>query len=288
MWAPDAYTVPGEPLPARRLPKWHLYRYVNCTMQNTENAPSTVKSADRVLTLFELLGTYGREMSHTEISDALGIPKSSLTQLLRNMTARNWLAYAPTSKGYSLGTAFTRLAKRVGQPRDLVACAGPVLAQLTAQTAESSAMNLLKGDMAEVAATVLGPQRLVSHMRLGDVAPLYATSGAKVILAFLPTEMQEDYLERVKFEPATPATIGSIRALRKQLREIRETGLAFSFDEWTPGITGMARPVLSPTGEVLGSINVALPSVRFNDKLRATVAEALVLAVETIANQIRG
>lgn len=260
--------------------------YVNCIMPNAETVPSTVKSADRVLTLFELLGAWGREMSHTEISDALGIPKSSLTQLLKNLTGRGWLSYSHASKGYSLGTAFTKLARRVGQPQNLANVAGPVLAQLTAQTSESSAVNVLKGDVAEVVATVLGPQRLVSHMRLGDVAPLYATSGAKVILAFLPAEMQEEYLRHVSFQSITPSTIRSAQALRAQLRDIQRERIAFSFDEWTPGITGIARPVLSTTGDVLASINVAVPSVRFNAKVRTMVADALLRAVEAVQGQM--
>ena len=254
----------------------------------TTSLPGTVKSADRVLTLFELLGNWGREMSHTELADALGIPKSSLTQLLRNMVGRGWLSYSPASKGYSLGDAFARMARRAGQAVDLASVAGPVLAELTARTAESSALNLLKGDLAEVAATVLGPQRLVSHMRLGDLAPLYATSGAKVILAFLPAEMQDDYVCRVKFEPATPATIRTVRALKAQLRTIRQEGLAYSREEWTPGITGMARPVLSASGEVLGSVNVAMPSVRFNDATRARVDDGLLHAIEAIRQAMAG
>lgn len=225
-------------------------------------------------------------MSHTEIAEALGIPKSSLTQLLRNMTGRGWLAYSPVSKGYSLGTAFTKLARRVGQSQDLVSLAGPVLAQLTAQTSESSAMNVLKGDTAAVVATVLGPQRLVSHMRLGDAAPLYATSGAKVILAFLPVEVQEDYLRRVTFEPATPRTIRSADVLREQLKVIRKERLAYSFDEWTPGITGMARPIMSAEGDVLASLNVAMPSLRYNETVRMLVADALRQAVDRIERQL--
>lgn len=236
--------------------------------------------------LFELLGTWGREMSHTDIAEALEIPKSSLTQLLKNLVGRSWLSYSPASKRYSLGSAFTRLARRAGRTADLVEVAGPVLAELTARTLESSALNVLKGDMAEVAATVLGPQRLVSHMRLGDVAPLYATSGAKIILAYLPAEMQEEYLRRVEFEPATPATLRSSRTLRSQLREIREEGVAYSYDEWTPGITGMARPVLAPSGDVLASVNVAVPSVRFGDAVRAQVSDALQRAAEAIQQQL--
>ena len=255
-------------------------------MPAPEPASSTVKSADRVLTLFELLGAWGREMSHTDIANALGIPKSSLTQLLKNMTGRGWLSYAPASKGYSLGPAFARFAQRSGQALDFASIAGPVLTELTARTSESSAMNVLKGDVVEVNATVLGPHRLVSHMRLGDAAPLYATSGAKVILAYLPAEMQDDYLSRVTFVRTTPATIRSVRALRAQLRIIRKEGIAYSFDEWTPGITGLARPVLSPAGEAVASVNVAMPSVRYDAAVRDRVADALQWAVDAIARRL--
>lgn len=257
-------------------------------MPDAASVPLTVKSADRVLTLFELLGTWGREMSHTDIADALAIPKSSLTQLLKTMVGRGWLAYSPATKGYTLGPAFSRLARRTGQAVDLVAAAGPVLADLTERTRESSALNVLKGDVAEVAATVLGPQRLVSHMRLGDTAPLYATSGAKAILAFLPADMQEDYLGRVRFEPQTAATIGSAKALRAQLRAIRRDGVAYSFDEWTPGITGMARPVIAASGDVLASVNVAVPTVRFSKETAERINEALGRAVEVIFQQLAG
>ena len=70
--------------------------------------------------------------------------------------------------------------------------------------------------------------------------------------------MQDDYIGRAKFEPATPGTIRTVRVLRAQLRTIRVEGLAYAFDEWTSGVTGIARPVLSLTGEVLGSVNVAI------------------------------
>ena len=172
------------------------------------------------------------------------------------------------------------------QSADLATVSGPALAVLTEQTSESSALNVLKGDLAEVAGTVLGPQRLVSHMRLGDMAPLYATSGGKVILAFLPVDQQNEYLGRTAFEASTPATIRSAQELRAQLRDIRTSGLAFSHDEWTPGITGMARAVLSADGDVLASINVAMPSIRFDAATRTRSDDALRHAVEMIQRQL--
>lgn len=225
-------------------------------------------------------------MSHTEIAEALKIPKSSLTQLLKNLVAREWLFYEPLNKTYALGSAFTRLSKRAGLERDIVAVSGPILAELTAKTEESSALSLLKGNVAEVACTVMGPQRLVSHLRLGETAPLYATSGAKAILAFLPKDIQDDYIRRVSFEPRTPATIRTARALRRNLASIIEDGFSYSHEEWTPGIIGVAKPILDAAMRPLGAINLAVPAVRFNVETSTLFEAELTRAVEMIRRQI--
>lgn len=228
-----------------------------------------VKSADRVLDLFELLAHAGREMAHNEIADVLQIPKSSLTQLLRNLIARGYVEVTPNGRGYRLGATLLSLSQSAGRVRDLVAQADAFLAEITRETGESSALNQLKGDQAEVVATVLGPARLVTHMRLGDLAPLYATSGGKALLAHLPAPVQGEYFARVRFEAVTPGTLRSVGALKKQLEAVRKTGFAYSHEEWTPGIVGIGLPVLDGDGAPLGAINVAVPAARFDAAVKA-------------------
>lgn len=251
-----------------------------------DTSPAAVKSADRVLDLFELLAQGGRDLSHTEISEVLQIPKSSLSQLLRNLIARNYVEVAANGRGYRLGQAFHTLSDGVGRARDLVSLAGPLLEEVTRETGESSALNQIKGDMAEVTATVLGPARLVTHMRLGDLAPLYATSGGKAILAHMPDEFQRQYLANVRFEAATQATLKSIGALKRQLADIRASGFAYSHEEWTPGIVGIGTAVLGTDGYVLGAINVAIPAARFDEAVQAKCERALRHAAEGLRRHL--
>jgi DNA-binding IclR family transcriptional regulator len=245
------------------------------TIKPSSPNSASVKSADRVLDLFELLGQGSLEMSHTEIAELLQIPKSSLSQLLKALVARSYLEISSNGRGYRLGPTFLKLAEGIGRARDLVSLAEPLLAELTRETGESSALNQVKGDMAEVTATVLGPARLVTHMRLGDLAPLYATSGGKAILAHTPVELQRQYLANVRFDPRTPATIKAVGALKKQLASIRATGFAYSHEEWTPGIIGIGTPVLGADGYVLGALNVAIPAPRFDKSNQAKCEQAL-------------
>ncbi|HWK45430.1 MAG TPA: IclR family transcriptional regulator [Stellaceae bacterium] len=254
----------------------------------SEQAQAAVKSADRVLDLFELLAHAGREMSHSNISEVLQIPKSSLTQLLKNLLARGYIETTPNGRGYRLGDTLLSLSESAGQIRNLASHAEAFLSDVTRETGESSALNQLKGEQTEVVASVLGPARLVTHMRLGDLAPLYATSGGKAILAHMPMVFQENYFSCVRFEATTPTTLKSVKALRQQLAAVRKSGFAFSHQEWTPGIVGIAVPLLDITGAPLGSINVAIPSARFDATKESHVKKMLRRSCDGLRHLVLG
>lgn len=233
-------------------------------MQTEDNGSDFVKSADRTLDVLELLANWGRQLSHADIAAALEIPKSSLTKLLKNLTARDYIQYVPETKDYRLGNAILKLANQLGQVRNLSTLAQPILEQITDQTKESCALNQLKGDQVEIVATVISKHRLVTHLQLGDLAPLYAVSGGKAILAFLPDAMRSEYLQSLQIERFTPNTLSSKKALNAELQGVRSSGFAVSNEEYTQGIIGVGVPVLSANGFPLGSLNLAVPAVRFN------------------------
>jgi DNA-binding IclR family transcriptional regulator len=250
-------------------------------------AATIVKSADRVLTLFEFLGRWGRDMSHTEIAEFLKIPKSSLTQLLSNLVARGWLAYSPKTKGYHLGDAIRDIAKAAGQVEDSITLAQPFLAALTAATRQTSALNVLHGDTAETVATVLGTEVLLATMRIGQRTPLYSTSYGKVLLAYMPAEMRDDYLSRTEFQAITPKTVRSAEELRIQIATVQREAIAYSFEEHIVGIIGTARPVFGPNASVVGAISVACAASRYDAPLHALIASELEKAVANLSADLR-
>lgn len=250
----------------------------------TQEPSGSVKSAVRVLDVLELLDRVG-ELSHADIAEALEIPKSSLTQLLRTLVARGYIGIDPAGKMYRLGDAFARFSKRTNDAQDLVTFVGPILEEITRETHETCALNRLKGTVSEVVATVSSPQRLLSNMRRGDVAPLYATSGGKSILAFLPDAVRSDYAANVQFEPITPKTIRSRKELRQQIAAVRRDRVAYSFEEFTPGIVGIGMPILSTSGLALGALNVAMPAVRYNAAARELATRALRQAIARIGRE---
>lgn len=242
----------------------------------------SVKSAMRVLDLFEYLRRWNAAQTHTQIADQLRIPKSSLTQLLKTLVNRGYLEYDPVGKVYFLGPAVVALGQRSAETSDLVEVSENVLAEIARTTSETCALNVLKGDHSEVMATANGNHRLHYSMRVGDMAPLYATSGGKALLAYLPEEMRQDYFSRVRFEAITTRTIRNVTELDKEITQIRLSGVAFVTEEFTPGIAGMALPILSRSGFPLAAINIALPVARYNADLKQRCLTALETAVRLI------
>ena len=96
----------------------------------------------------------------------------------------------------------------------------------------------------------------------------------------------EAYLSTVTFEATTTRTIGSVEALRREVGAVRQRGTAYSFEEYTPGIVGLAKAVLGTDGELLGSINVAMPTVRYNPDSDRVVVEALESAKDDLERSL--
>lgn len=240
-----------------------------------DSVAGTVKSADRVLDLFETLGTWDEGMTHAELSDRLNIPKSSLSQLLSTLLPRGYVCLGADDKKYRLGPRIEALASHKSEVLTLKELAQPFLERITEVTGESTFLNVLEGDSARLVARVIGPQPLVTALALGQIVPLYATAGGKAILAFLPEEMREDYLARVRLEPLTARTVGCVDVLREQLIRVRDDQLSVAVDELVVGITGVAAPVLSERGYAVGSVITSMPTVRFDEQVKLNVGSVL-------------
>ena len=237
-----------------------------------------VKSADRVLDLLELLSRRARPMSHTEIAVALEIPKSSLTQLLRNLTERDYLAFAPGPNTYALGASFFALQRQGRGEHDLIAMARRILERLTAATHESSALSLYRKDHVERVCGVDSPQALTYRMTLGTRFLLYSSSIGKSVLAALPETERERYLARVKLTPETDATVKTVAELRRQIAKAAKEGVAYSHGEHRPGVEAIAAAIRRADGYPIGAINVAIPSIRYTPSLRRLCLRELLAA----------
>ncbi|MFN3348087.1 IclR family transcriptional regulator [Pseudorhodoplanes sp.] len=246
---------------------------------------AAVKSANRALDILEYVADATEPPTFSQLLTTLGFPRSSLFHLLTNLLARGYLEQEGAGGRYRLGPRLGQLAAQMQGPT-LASLVLPHLRTLSDALNETSGFNVRIGDTVEAVATVIGRQALTFTMKVSERAPLYAVSSGKVVLARMSPAELDAYFDRVSLQPITARTLQSKSALRREIAAARREGFACSHEEFTPGITGIATAV-EKDGQLLGMVNLAVPTARFTESQTALFRRELRSAAAALGQALR-
>lgn len=245
-----------------------------------------VKSADRVLQILEAVGATNAGRTHGELSRMLGIPKASLSSLLSNLVERGYLAFDSQSKLYLLGPELLVLTGHYLNSLDIVQIGRPIVRNLVSEINEDAEIAVKRGDQILFFYKEESSRPVRYSVAAGDLAPIYATSPGKCILAFMGEEEISAYLDRVALSPITQATITDADVLRRELELIRSSGLAYGLQEYHHGICGISAPVFDIHGVAAGAIVATLEAARFDDEHKAIIEPKLREAARRLSREL--
>jgi IclR family pca regulon transcriptional regulator len=96
----------------------------------------------------------------------------------------------------------------------------------------------------------------------GSRLPAYCSSLGRVLLAHLPQDELDAYLERTALTPMTERTVTDPARLREILMQVRRDGYAVNNEELELGLRSIAVPVRGASGRVLAALNVGAHAAR--------------------------
>ncbi|QEM82942.1 IclR family transcriptional regulator domain-containing protein [Halomonas binhaiensis] len=138
-----------------------------------------------------------------------------------------------------------------------------VLEDITAQCGESSSLGALDGDDVIYVARSSAPHRLMAiTLSVGTRLPAAHTSMGRVLLAQLPDDQLDAYLQRVQLEHHTDKSITDPAQLKQCLLKVRQQGYAIADQELDPGLRSVAIPAFDANGKLLGAINISTNAAR--------------------------
>ncbi len=234
-----------------------------------------VKSADRVLSILEAVASTNEGLTHGELSRKLAIPKGSLSDLLSNLVDREYLVLDSQSKLYVLGPELLVLSGRYLNSLDIVQVGRPILRSLVREINEDAEIVIRKDDQVLFLCKEESDRPVRYAIAVGGLAPLYATSPGKCILAFIPEEDVSAYFDRVSLTPITKHSITARQELIRDLDLIRSRGIAYGQEEYQYGICGVSAPVFNIQGFIVGALVATLEAARFNDEHRDFIESKL-------------
>lgn len=247
-----------------------------------------VKSATRVLEIFELLVQHPRGLSLSEICGALALPKSSGHALLMTLARRGYLREGYRERTYRLGPALFEIGSAYIASTDLLTDGQAIVSEVARACNETVHLAVLDG--ADVLYVVkeegTRPIRMVSAV--GKRFPAHGTGVGKILLAALDAAaLAARFPDGQPLAALTPRTITDPQVLRAELAEIRARGYALDFEESTPGLCCVAAPVYDATGDTVAGMSISVPSAYFSPARRDELL-ALVQAQAKRLSQILG
>jgi IclR family pca regulon transcriptional regulator len=194
----------------------------------------------------------------TEVAERANVSRAAARRILFTLKC---LGYVGTNESglYRLEPAILSLGYAYISSQDLPEVARPYMETVTNELHGSSSLGVLRGTDVTFIARVRSPGYLTTTLSVGSSLPAHLTAMGRVLLADLPDEEIDDYLQRTQPEPFTDLTLTSRQALREAIDEARDSGFSLVDQELTTGVRALAVPIRTHRGQrAEAGLNIAI------------------------------
>jgi IclR family acetate operon transcriptional repressor len=226
-----------------------------------KSAVPGTQAVDRACALVSLVVRTGEPLTFSELSDAVGLARSTTSRLLAALERTELLQRDPAG-AYVAGSLFALHAARHDPWQETARVARSYLERLRDRTGETSHLGVPEGSSVLHVAQVDSAYLLATRDWTQVTVPEHCSSLGKVLYAYGRLELPVGPLEQ-----RTDRTVPDVDALRADLAEIRRRGYAVTVDELEVGLTAVAAPVTGPDGNVFAALGVSGPTARLQDRV---------------------
>ncbi|PGL68971.1 IclR family transcriptional regulator [Bacillus sp. AFS055030] len=245
-----------------------------------ESKNKTVVKSMEILNLFL---TYPK-LSFNEIIQISGIPKTSVYRMVMSLEEMGFLDKDRDGK-YALGLLFLQFGHLVSERLDIRQVALPIMHKLHDEVGEAVNLIVKDGKDAIYIEKLDTKQPVRLYTAIGRRTPLYAGACSRVILAYLPHDEKEQYLQEIDLKPIASGTITDKEQLRHVLEESLKTGYSFSRSELENHTSAIAAPIFNYQGQVIAGISIAGLDVNYQEDRLPQLIEKVKDAAQEISRK---
>ena len=244
-------------------------------------APDGAGSPAKMLYILELFSETEPVWSTAAIIEALETSRSTGYRYIKTLHDAGLLT-AVRNGYYGLGPRIIEMDLQLRQTDPLLLASHGVLEDLVDKIGHSALLCTAYGDSVLCIGEYRAPRSPANRFSRGQRRPLYQGAVSKVILAYLPHHRLKAIYPRQRKEMENAGLGSTWSAFRAALGKIKKDGYIVTMGEFTPGVYGVAAPVLTDQKTSLGSVGVA-----WDEHARRDVeVEQAVLAVKQAATTI--
>ncbi len=231
----------------------------------SENAvTASVKSAARVLSIFEYFEKRRMPRTLSEISQDLDYPVSSALALLRSVQAMGYLNYDFNTKTYFPSLRFVMLGQWIHEELFKGGVIVQMMEHLSVLTEETVLLGAQNGLHSQHIHIVHASHSLRYQPLVGTMKPLLRSSTGKVLLANQPKAAVLKIIERTNALGIDDGRTYDPKEVFNILQQVRRDGYAFTANV-LEGVSIITVALPPSAGDVPMTISVGGPSTRINE-----------------------
>ena len=224
----------------------------------------SIQSLDRGLFILEAVAKSTDPVPLGELTDLLGIDRSSVFRLANTLRRRGFLANPSGRKDYILGPSIWRLSRSHDWSDMLITFSREHLRNLAVRTGETTHLAVREGKQAFFVDHYSATRQLIMVSgQVGEFVPLYCTAHGKALLSgWGPAEIKTTFGPG-PYTRYTPTTITTLKQLARECARIETAGYAVDDEEYVAGVRCLAAAVRDRDGKVIASVGISAPIGRF-------------------------
>lgn len=231
-------------------------------------AASGIQVITRAAAILRTIRDQNSGMSLGQIAEKIDLPRSTVQRIVFALENEQLLISSASGGGIRLGPELLSLGAATHY--NMVDQCRPHLEDLMRRTGETVELSILSGGHMICLDQVQGGERLRAVSSVGDKLPVTATANGRACLAKVDPD-QAEMLARKEWKEL--GIKENWTTLKKQLIEIRKSGIAFDLNDHTKGISAAGFAFVDATQD-LHAVSVSVPSSRYEDKSKLVI-EAL-------------
>jgi DNA-binding IclR family transcriptional regulator len=255
-------------------------------IESGKNAdPYKLQSIDRVVALLDMLSESDVPLSLAEICTRMGLHKSTAHRSLIVLERTSMIERTPEGR-FRLGLKLYELGNRAVEQIDLRDRVQPFFRRLAMEVGETVHLSVLQRTKVVYLDKVEPNRRVCMTSKSGTSNPVYCTSMGKAMLAFLPDDLREEVLSKIKFTRFTSKTLCSREALLKSLERVKKRGFAIDDEEIEVGVRCVGAPIFDENRYPIAAVSVSGPASRITVQSVPGIAEKLIRCCNEISRML--
>jgi DNA-binding IclR family transcriptional regulator len=239
----------------------------------------TVKSAVRVLAIFEVFESERRSLTISELVERLRIPQSSTSTLMKSLVAKGFVEFEAETRRYRPSVRLAFLGNWVLGSTDVIARIHSLAQTLSEKTGETILIGAESGLYMQYLSVLVSPHTLSIELHPGVRRPLHL-SGLGLMLLSLKTDPEIGRVVRrynSEYSDASGPRL-SEREVLAMVETARRQGWFETANLITEGAGSIATLLPLPRGERALAVGIGAPVSRLqarHDMLQSALTEAV-------------